>query len=275
MASELVDSPVVLHQADSAAVQLVPFCRGKAGIYSRRSPFRTTLNEDGAALFPWNHDAGVLIVADGVGGARLGNEASGIAIESLLTTIDRAKSPSQLRPAIMDGLERANDRILRKLAGAATTVVVVEVQGTDIRTYHVGDSGVLLVGNRAKVKYRTMAHSPVGLAQGAGWIDESEALHHEQRHYISNFLGSPKMRIEIGSRIQMAPRDTLLLATDGVLDNLHESELIEIIRRGPMDKCLSSLAGSVYHRMVNPEKGSPSKPDDATFICYRGGSNRS
>ena len=269
MASDLTDTPVILHRSDSDEIQLVSFCRGVAGIYSTRSPTKSTPNEDAAALIPWSENAGVLIVADGVGGARAGDEASKIAIQSLRKTIERARSQSQLRPAIIDGIERANARILQKLAGAATTIVVVEVQGNDIRTYHVGDSGVLLVGSHGKVKYRTMAHSPVGLAQRAGWIDESEALHHEQRHFISNFLGAPEMRIEIGSSITMSQRDTVLLASDGILDNLHQSELVELIRRGPLEKGLVNLASTVYERMVRPTDGLPSKPDDATFVCFR------
>ena len=118
-------------------------------------------------------------------------------------------------------------------------------------------------------KYQTTAHSPVGLAQTARWTDEVEALHHDQRHYISNFLGSAEMRIEIGSTKTMALRDTVLLATDGILDDLLQSELVNLIRRRPLEKCLVNLASTVHGRMVRPEEGGRSKPDDATFIVFR------
>ena len=114
-----------------------------------------------------------------------------------------------------------------------------------------------------------MAHSPVGLAERAGFLDESEALNHEHRHFVSNFLGSPEMRIELGSSMKMSPRDSVLLATDGVFDNLRQSELVELIRRGPMQVCLAKLAQLVHERMAEPQSGLPSKPDDATFICFR------
>lgn len=273
MANDLAQrlDPVVLHRQDSDQIEMTRFCRGLAGIFSQRSPAKSTPNEDAAALLPWNDEAGVLVVADGVGGARSGDEAAKTAVDALRKTIASVTEASQLRPAILDGLERANQQILQDLAGAATTIVVVEVQGTSIRPYHVGDSVVILVGNHGKVKYQTMSHSPVGLAQRAGWIDESEALHHEQRHYVSNFLGSPEMRIELGSSMQMSPRDTVLLATDGVFDNLHQSELVELIRRGPLQRCLLNLARLVHERMVQPQEGLPSKSDDATFIGFRQG----
>ena len=67
----------------------------------------------------------------------------------------------------------------------------------------------------------------------------------------------------------MSQRDTVLLASDGILDNLHQSELVELIRRGPLEKGLVNLASTVYERMVRPTDGLPSKPDDATFVCFR------
>ena len=38
----------------------------------------------------------------------------------------------------------------------------------------------------------------------AGWLDEEEALHHEDRHIVSNMIGAPNMRIEIGSVVRLA-----------------------------------------------------------------------
>src|SRR5690606_2144872 len=109
-----------------------------------------------------------------------------------------------------------------------------EIQNGVIRPYHVGDSAILLTGQRGKLKMQTIAHSPIGYAVEAGLMREEEAIHHEERHVISNVIGSDQMRIEIGPPVEMARRDTLVLASDGLLDNLLPSEIVGYVRSGPL-----------------------------------------
>ena len=82
---------------------------------------------------------------------------------------------------------------------------------------------------RGRVKLQTISHSPVGYAVESGMLDDQEAMHHEERHVVSNIIGTPEMRIEIGPPIDLATYDTLLVATDGLADNLHIEEIIERI----------------------------------------------
>jgi len=86
---------------------------------------------------------------------------------------------------------------------------------------------------------------------------------------ISNVIGSPEMRIEIGPAVRMAPRDTLLLASDGLLDNLLPDEIIDHIRTGRLDSSVGELAAAALARMNVHEDGTPSKPDDLTIIAFR------
>ena len=79
---------------------------------------------------------------------------------------------------------------------------------------------ILAIGQKGKIKLQTISHSPVGLAVESGHLDESEAMHHEQRHVVSNVVGDQTMRIEVGAKLMLAPRDTVLLSTDGLFDNL-------------------------------------------------------
>jgi serine/threonine protein phosphatase PrpC len=119
------------------------------------------------------------------------------------------------------------------------------------------------------VKWQTIPHSPVGFAVEAGVLDEEEAMHHEERHVVSNVVGSAEMRIEIGPEIRLAPRDTVVLASDGLLDNLTMDEIIARVRKGRLDKAVRRLAVDTRRRMTCPEEGQPSKPDDTTIIAYR------
>ena len=245
---------------------------GTAAVFTTRSPLKETVNEDAAALIPFGEDGGVCVVADGLGGHASGERASKLALVQLKTSLERAVgNGTEMRDAILNGIENANRAVIDKLSGSATTLAAVEVQGDTVRPYHVGDSVILLVGQRGKKKLQTISHSPVGYAVEAGVLDESEALHHEDRHLISNVLGAEDMRIEIGPTVSMARYDTLLVASDGLLDNLHIDEIVERIRKGPLDRAANSVAAEVLARMQAAGEDHPSKPDDLTFILFRRG----
>jgi len=77
------------------------------------------------------------------------------------------------------------------------------------------------------------------------------------------------MRIAIGSEVPCAAYDTLLLASDGLTDNVLQDETIRAIRSGPLDDGLQKLTDLTQARMANDEDGKPSKPDDYTAILYR------
>ena len=205
-----------------------------------------------------------------LGGLPGGERASRTVIECLAEQIEKSgDSEIQLRTSILDGVEAANLRLLSEGKGSATTLVVAEIEGRSVRPYHVGDSQILITGQRGLVKLQTLSHSPIGFAQESGMIDESDALHHEDRHLVSNLVGTAEMRIEIGPSQRLALHDTLLLATDGLFDNLYNDELVEMIRKGPLMAAAERVIERVTARMSAPKAGEPSKADDLAFILYR------
>jgi serine/threonine protein phosphatase PrpC len=265
----------VLAEAEMVEVAAFEFAGGTAAVYSNRSPLKSTPNEDVAALWPMGPTGGVLAIADGLGGHAGGERASRLAIETIQQSLNATLAGSEnaeaegLRGAILNGIEAANRSIRELGCGAATTLALVEIQDRTIRSYHVGDSAVLVTGQRGKLKLQTIPHSPVGYAVEAGLMDEEAAIHHEARHVISNVIGSEQMRIEMGPHVEMAPRDTLVLASDGLFDNLLPSEIVELVRSGPLDQAVSDLAEEAQRRMTSQLGAAPSKPDDLTVIAYR------
>lgn len=265
----------ILAEAEMSEIASFEFAGGTAAVFSMRSPGKDTPNEDVAALLPLSASAGVLAVADGLGGHVGGEKASRLAVEtiqaSLLAGVESSAEPDgdQLRGRILDGIEAANRGVRELGTGAATTLALIEVQDRKIRAYHVGDSVILLAGQRGKLKMQTIAHSPIGYAVEAGLMAEDEAMHHEDRHVISNVIGSDQMRIEIGPSIEMASRDTLVIASDGLLDNLLPSEIVEFVRSGPLDEAVGDLVAEARRRMTETNGDAPSKPDDLTVIAYR------
>lgn len=239
-------------------------------VFSTRAPGKQSENEDVAALIPRGERGLLLVVADGMGGARAGQEAAAIAVRTLIHTL-RHPMPTgtSSRAAILDGIEAANHAVLALGSGAATTLALLEFRENRVRAYHIGDSAILMLGQRRRVKFQTIAHSPVGFALEAGLIDEDDALHHEERHLISNVLGAADMRIEIGSERRIARRDTLVVASDGLFDNLAVDEIAARICTGPLPRAAAELAGDGQQRMTAPGTEEPSKPDDLTFILLR------
>jgi len=239
-------------------------------VRSRRSPDKETPNEDAAAVIPIGDSALVVAVADGVGGAPGGREASKTAVETLLAALTReALEPERLRHAILDAVEAANKAILEMGRGAATTIVIAEIVANRLRSYHVGDSELISVGQRGRVKQRIIPHSPTGFAVEAGLMDQDEAVQHDQRHVLFNVIGAPDMRVDMGTAVKIAMRDTVLLASDGLLDNLFADEIIEIMRMGPLNEAADRLMAAAGTRMITEDGTSPSKPDDLTVILYR------
>jgi len=174
-----------------------------------------------------------------------------------------------LRTAILNGIEAANEAVLSLGNGSATTMTVITVEGLHARSYQVGDSEAMIVGQRGLVKLQTTAHSPTGFAVEAGFLDQRDALHHEERHLVSNFLGTNDMRIDVGTTVKLSPRDTVLLASDGLMDNVHVEETIECIRKGPLSRAVECAVDLATRRMLGSEAGEPSKPDDLSLILFR------
>ena len=245
------------------------FCGGSVTVFSRTSPNKTTSNEDAAAIIELAPNHGVLVVADGMGGAKAGDRAS----KCLVETITQSLSPADLgddtaRSQLLDAIEIANKKVLSWGIGAGATLVVVEYLRGTIRTFHIGDATAMVCSNRGRVKSLTVAHAPVAMAVEAGVLEEDEAMMHDDRHLISNCVGSAEMKIELGPIQKMATRDTLLLGSDGLFDNLTTDEIADLVRAGNLQRQFNLLIDKTRRQMLFSEN-LPSKPDDLTVICFR------
>jgi protein phosphatase len=256
------------HERAQADVSLP---HGEVCVRSIRSPDKQTDNEDSAAVIQLGDDSLVLAVADGVGGSVAGREASNATMRALSRVLTKLPDETpQLRPAILDAVEEANKAVLGLARGAATTLVVAQLDSTRLRSYHVGDSELLAVGQRGRIKQRVVPHSPPGCAVVAGLLDENDAVQHDQRHILFIVIGSTELRVEVGPALQLAVRDTVLLASDGLFDNLYIDEIVDTIRRGPLVAAADRLVARVRARMQGADAADqPCKPDDLTIVLFR------
>jgi len=241
---------------------------GDLAIFSRRCATKETPNEDAAVVIPIATRGVILAIADGVGGLPQGEEAARIALRTLVESVLKAPDPSQLRMAIIDAIERANRRILSLGSGAGTTLAIAQIIEHRLRTYHVGDSEILVISGGGSIKMQTLAHGPVAYGVHCGLIDPEEALRHESRNLVSNIVGSKEMRIELGPPVKLAQRDLVLLCSDGITDNLYADQIASQVGGKSPSQAAAAILQTLEKRREQNSKND-FKEDDATFLLFR------
>ncbi len=241
-------------------------------VFSSRSPAKTTRNEDSVAWVSWT-GALLIVLADGVGGQPGGGDASELAVRLM---VDRFKNINDeqitlevFREGILDAFERANGEIQSLAIGSGTTLTAVAVAGDSVRVFNVGDSSSLICGGKGKIKFTNTPHSPTGYAVAAGLLNEDDALHHDDRHLISNVVGSPDMHIDIGPVIKLDKLDRLVVASDGLWDNMYMDEVITAVRVLPLSKAAQLIIKTCDNRMSNDGDNWPGHADDLSFVVVR------
>jgi PPM family protein phosphatase len=249
-------------EANSASIN-----HGEAIYFSDRSPTKDTPNEDALAIIPVDDETTVLVIADGLGGMTAGEQASKLVIESLINSLSDISIC--VREAILSGIDEANKQLLDLKIDSGTTVSIAEINGNKLRTYHAGDSLILLATGHGKAKYLALSHSPISYAVICGAIDAEKAMRHPERNLISNFVGSNDMHINIGPLIEISTFDTLILSSDAVSDNLYEDEICELIREDSLLEGINRLINNCKHNMHEPLPDRRCHPDDLTLISFR------
>lgn len=199
-------------------------------------------NEDNLHL--WLRDAYVLaIVADGMGGAAAGEEASRIAVETVeagLLDAERLKFDTmpedlvrlELRAAIRD----ANMAIVNRAAGnpefrgMGTTVTMAFVRGSRVIVAHVGDSRAYLVeGGSRQITQVTVDHSFVEALIAAGHLTQEQAEEHPMQHVLYRALGqNDDLDVDI-YETRVHSGDRLVLCSDGLTRHVKPAEIAEIV----------------------------------------------
>ena len=185
-------------------------------------------NEDNAFSRP-----PLFAVADGMGGARAGEVASGIVVETLEKGMPDDVGPEEG----LAGLTReANQRIHRKAtsdeerAGMGTTLTAAYVGDDEVAFAHVGDSRAYRFRD-GKLEQLTNDHSLVGELVRRGKLTERQAEEHPQRSVITRALG-PEAAVEVDSfSVDARPGDVFLLCSDGLTSMVEADSIADILRQ--------------------------------------------
>ncbi len=236
--------------------------------YSQKAFADKPMNED-ALLITNFSDVMVLAVADGVGGSQQGAQAAKKVLEVIRTAKPEGNSLSACMHAVIDAIEKANQALVSDSAYALTTLTLCLIKANNMRTIQVGDSGLLLCGQRGKLHYSVSTHSPIGQAVESGFLDEAEALQHPDLNVVNNVVGDASMHIEIGPAVKIKKHDTLLLASDGLFDNFLVDDVMSLVKHGSLVKVADRLTQSCQQQQHPITQKAYNKDDDISFILCR------
>lgn len=188
-------------------------------------------NEDAFDIVP---ELGLLVVADGMGGAAAGERASALAVTTVVSEARAAGQP--LSAATIDqAIELANQSIRQEaecdpaLDGMGTTVTAALVQGETAWILNIGDS-------RA---YRLSGEHFAQLSTDHSWVEEhggdltaEQIKAHPFRHVLTRALGVDPVAFTDTSRAAFAPGDILLLCSDGLHGVVPDEAIAQLLGQG-------------------------------------------
>jgi len=186
--------------------------------------------------------AGLLILADGMGGANAGEVASSLAVDLLVNQllVGNETDPETLdRQLLLDAMQGVNDAILDlarqvpEYHGMGTTLVVGLFQPRHLIYAHVGDSRLYRL-RQGRLDQLTVDHTLLQeLVKLGEFVSTEEAMAAGvPQNVLSRAFGS-ESSVEIDvAEIDTQPEDLYLFCSDGLTGMLPDAEIAAILQ-GP------------------------------------------
>jgi len=177
------------------------------------------------------------IVADGMGGYEGGQEASRLAVDTLIEVYRsfRGDDPQQ---ALIQGLQAGHEEIRHygndhpELRGMGTTCTAIAIVHDGLYYVHVGDTRLYLIRD-GQIYQVTRDHSYVGRLVEAGMLSREEAEKHPQRNILTAAVGTaPELMMDSPGRPEPLQRqDVLVICTDGLWGQVHDAEILSAVEK--------------------------------------------
>jgi serine/threonine protein phosphatase PrpC len=181
-----------------------------------------------------------LVVADGMGGQGHGQEASQLAIQSLVEYVSDPLYSQQvqqedmltlLRAGILHANRAVYERNQEQKTEMGTTMTAALVVDNTCYVAHVGDSRCYLYHRPTGLSQITQDHSVVAALVTAGVIQPDEIYTHPRRNLIYRCIGE-KSRLEVDTyTVPLVAGDTLLLCSDGLWEMVRDKQIESILTR--------------------------------------------
>jgi protein phosphatase len=178
---------------------------------------------------------GIVVVADGMGGAPAGDVASAMAVQEVAKGLHAGR-------CMEDSIQGANKMILElsesqpAFAGMGTTLTALDVNRESGRYVlgHVGDSRAYLLSEEG-FSQLSRDHTMVRDMVEAGKIPASAEREHPLAHILSRALGTaPQVDVDVLEG-HVRAGDCFLLCSDGLVKVMEEEEVETWVRRAGSD----------------------------------------
>ena len=188
---------------------------------------RRVRNEDAYVFEP-----PLFAIADGMGGARAGEVAAGLAAAALKDGRGAVNDEASLEARIVEANRQVWERSVADphTAGMGTTVTVAFVDQPASRVVfgHVGDSRAYRLRGD-ELEQVTTDHSLVAELVESGVLTPEEAERHPQRSAITRAVGTERAIEADVFSLPGEMGDLFLLCSDGLTDMLSETEIADVL----------------------------------------------
>jgi protein phosphatase len=221
-------------------------------------------NEDYCLIEP---DLGLYVLADGMGGAKAGERASRMAVDTVAEMVFAAQHRDS--QVLLQAVEEANRRVLdasRKdpsLEGMGTTLVAALELEEGLSIASVGDSRAYLFdesGLRVLTDDQTWVNE-VGRPLG---LDEESLRNHPMRHVLTMAIGASAPLTVNYYSVPLKAGNLVLICSDGLHGVLEPADLERILRSGRNGVSLDQSCRA----LVDAAKAAGG-PDNVTVVLMR------
>lgn len=202
------------------------------------------------AIIPDDHPKmALLVVADGMGGARGGEVASQQTVRIMQELLLDASlpTPDDAHHRLEEAITAANTLVYRMgstspdMHGMGCTVVAALVLGDQYWIANVGDSRAYLIRDRVPTQI-TLDHTWVGQQLREGILTEEQAADHSLRHVLDRAIGAePHVDIDINPIATLQSGDSILLCSDGLYGVLSDETLADVTSDHPAQEAADQL----------------------------------
>lgn len=183
---------------------------------------------------------GIFIIADGMGGEKNGEMASGLATRTMASYLmQKLYSPffsphpdeqtESFQEIMRNAVIEAQKVVTKQVPGGGTTLTTAFIIGEQVTLTHVGDSRAYFIYPDGRMQVVTRDHSLVKRLIELGQISEAEAVVHPQRNVLYRAIGQGEPFEPDVNSFPMPHPGFLLLCTDGLWGVVPELEIYRII----------------------------------------------
>lgn len=207
------------------------------------------------------------LVCDGMGGAKAGNVASVMAVESFVSTMNEGlEAKAEVEHLLSLAVERANELVRYRsemdpdCRGMGTTLVAAVVEPELVRLINVGDSRAYLVTPEG-IRQLTRDHSVVEDLVERGEITHEQARSHPKKNLITRALGAePTVQADLYT-LERRAGELILLCSDGLSNVVTDQELLfELVQVSPPEEGCRRLLDLALNRGA---------PDNVTAVLIQ------